>query len=448
MAGTERAFFNTRISTPVRLWTGIAAPIALVLAVWLVLAGELGGLRAGFTTIGTGTAPGVEAAARLSYDLSDLDGQVVTTLLVGDQTGFGQSRSSADAAYQQDLADANASLERIGAGIGAVPGGSGLFIQIENGLSSYEHYVDQALYIDSETHGRNPAQPPAAALATYQHAYNVLSDQDDGLLTLVTKLVGAEQGTIEAASVSKLDLSTQLITLAAVLLALVLMLLVFVQRGLRRHFKRRLNPSLILATLLTIAFGAGLIVQVSSARGDYTAQNSASSGAMVELWQVQADAAQMRAADGRYLLDVGAGEYGSGQTYGAGADDAQDFSQQEQTITGLDLLIYPDGVPDAVGQAYQGFTVDDDTLHAEAGASTAGKLAGPVAFELGQAHTDFENYIGSLRSALTENESAFSAAMAAGRTALGPWQWLPAAWAPVIALLVLSGFAPRLREYR
>lgn len=423
-------------------------PIALVLVAWLIMAGELGGLRAGFTTIGTGTAPGVEASARLGYDLSDLDGQVVTMLLVGDQTGLGETGTSAYAAYRQDLADANVCLERIGAGIGAVPGGSDLFVRIENGLSAYEHEVDDAMYVDSQAHGGNPAQPPVEALATYQHATNELTDTDTGVLTLATKLIGAEQGTIEAASVSKVDLSTQLITVAAVLLALVLFMLVFVQRGLRRLFKRRLNLSLILATALTIAFGAGLIVQVSSARDDYTAQNAASSGAMVELWQVQADAAQMRAADGRFLLDLGAGEYQAGRTYGAAADDEQVFGQQQQTIAGLDLLIFPAGSPASVEQDYEDFAADDQRLRALADAGAPGKLGSTVAFELGDAHTDFENYIGALRGALADNESAFSAAMVSGRTALGPWQWLPALWAPVIALLVLSGFAPRLREYR
>ncbi|WP_034267377.1 hypothetical protein [Actinospica robiniae] len=447
MAGKKRVF-DTRISTPVRLWTGIAVPIALVLVAWLVLAGELGGLRAGFTTIGAGTAPGVEASARLSYDLSDLDNEVVTMLLVGDQSGLGENRATAYGAYQHDIEDANTNLALIGSGIDAVPDGSKLLIQIENGLSAYEHAVDDAMYVDSLAHGRNPAQPSAEALGTYQHAVDLLSEQNSGVLALATQLIGAEQGTIEAASVSKLGLSTQLITVAAVLLALVLLMLVFVQRELGRRFMRRFNPSLLLATLLTIGFGVGLIVQVQSARGDYTAQNAASSGAMVELWQVQADAAQMRAADGRFLLDVGAGHYGSGQTVGAASDDAQDLEQQEQTIFGLDELIFSSGTPTSIDQAYQDFVGDDSTLRTEAGESKADKLAIPVSFELGDAQADFEKYITALRGALADNESAFNAAMASGRTALGPWQWLPAVWAPVIALLVLSGFAPRLREYR
>ena len=423
-------------------------PIALVLVAWLILAGELGGLRAGFTTIGAGTAPGVEASAKLSYDLSDLDDEVVNMLLVGDQSGLGENRANAYGDYQNDIADANKNLAQIGSGIDAVPNGSSLFIKIENALSGYEHAVDDAMYVDALAHDRNPAQPSAQALATYQHAVDLLSDQDNGVLALATQLIGAEQGTIEAASVSKLDLSTQLITVASVLLALVLLMLLFVQRELRRRFMRRFNPSLILATLLTIGFGIGLIVQVDSARGDYTAQNAASSGAVVELWQVQADAAQMRAADGRYLLDAGAGEYVSGQTVGAASSDAQDFGRQEQTILSLEELIFPTGTPASLDQAYADFVGDDSTLRTEVGVTAADKLATPVAFELGDAHADFEKYISVLQGALTDNESAFKAAMASGRTALGPWQWLPAAWAPVIALLVLSGFAPRLREYR
>lgn len=426
-------------------------PIVLVLVAWLLLAGELGGLRTGFTSIGTGTGPGVEASARLSYDLADLDGQVADMLLVGDQTSMSETRQTAYAAYQKDLKDANASLERIGSGIDAVSGGPALFIQIENGLADYEHDVDDALYVDSQVHGRNPAQPPGSALAMYEHADNVMYEEQNGILAYAGQLIGAEQGTIRAASQSRLDLATRLISLGSVLLALVLFVLVFVQRELRRRFKRRVNLSLLLATLLTAVFTAGLIVQVSAAHDDYVQQNFAATGPMVELWQVQADVAQMNAADGHWLLDLGTGDYTAGQTEGAAATDEGGFKAQEQTVEDLDAEIFAtDGsaAPADVQQTYEAFVADDATARASAGQTTADKLGAPVAFELGQAHTDYENYIAALRGALTDRESAFSAAMVSGRTALDAWQWLPAVWAPVIALLVLSGFAARLREYR
>lgn len=449
MAGTGLVS-NVRLSTPVRLWIGIVLPIVLVLAAWLLLAGELGGLRAGFTTIGTGTGPGVEASARLSYDLADLDGQVTDMLLVGDRTGLGETRATAYAAYQQDLKDANANLEQIGSGIGAVSGGPKLFIEIENGLSDYEHDVDDALYIDSQVHGRHPAQPSGSALATYGHADNVMYESDTGILTLANQLIGAEQGAIGAASLSDLDLATRLISLGAVLLALVLFVLVFVQRQLRRRFKRRFAPSLLLATLLTAVFAAGFIVQVSSAHDDYVTQNSAVTGPMVELWQVQADAARMKASDGHWLLNLGAGEDVGGLAGGAAADDEQGFKAQEQTIEYLDTEIFPSGDPAGTGvqEIYTVFVEDDAALRTSVSQAPAEELDTPVAFELGPAHTDYENYIDTLRGALTDKESAFSAAMVSGRTALDAWQWLPAVWAPVTALLVLSGFAPRLREYR
>jgi hypothetical protein len=449
VAGTGRVF-STRISTPARLWTGIVAPIVLVLVAWLVLSGELSGLRAGFGAIGTGTGPGVEASARLAYDLADVDDQVSNMLLVGDQAGLGETRAAAYTAYQQDLLDANASLERIGSGIAAVPGGPQLFIEIENGLSDYRQDVDEALYIDSQVHGRDPAQPPSSALATYGHADNVMYQSGTGILARANQLVSAEQATIAAASLSDLDLATRLISLGIVLPALVLLVLVFVQRGLRRHFKRRANPALFVATVLTAAFTIGLGVQVHAAHDDYVTQNSAATGPVIELWQVQADAARMRTADAHWLLDLGAGEYGSGQTYGAAASDEEGFKAQEQSIQDLHLEIFPDGDPAGAGvqKAYAAFVADDTTLRTLAGQTSIGELGRPVGFDLGVARTDFENYIAASRGALAGKESAFSAALVSGRTALDAWQWLPAVWAPLIALLVLSGFGPRLREYR
>src|SRR6185437_2538421 len=136
---------------------------------------------------------------------------------------------------------------------------------------------------------------------------------------------------------------------------------------------------------------------------------------------------------------------------GAAATDEGGFKAQEQTVEDLDAEIFAtddSAAPADVQQTYEAFVADDATARASAGQTTADKLGAPVAFELGQAHTDYENYIAALRGALTDKESAFSAAMVSGRTALDAWQWLPAVWAPVIALLVLSGFAARLREYR
>jgi hypothetical protein len=474
----------------------MALPIVCALAAWLVMAGDFGSLSSGFGTIGTQAGPNVEASARLYYDLADLDGQVANMLLVGDADNLGETSASAYAAYQADLADANVSLEQIGSGVDAIPNGPTDFVSIENDLSQYQHDVADAMYIDGQAHGRNPAQPPAAALADYQQASALMHQNGTGVLALSLSLVDADHGTVDAAYGSALGGIGQLRIWGIVVLALALLALCYIQRRLALHFKRRVNPALALATLLTFVLGVSMVLRLNTVHQDYVTQKSAAFDSVIALWQEKAESAEMNAAESRWLLDLGTSGYATGDADTA-ASEEQDFYNQEQAILGvaadppvetdsssqavylstlaatlgnfgldgseslgaentgelydeLENVTFAGEDEDAVAtlQTYAVYIKDDSILRAEADGSAADGLATAVAFDTGQSNADFEKYIGALEETLNVNASAFVSATADGQGALGPWQWLPAVWAALVAVLVLLGFAPRLREYR
>jgi hypothetical protein len=260
------------LSTPARMMTWMALPIVCILACWGVLAGDLGGLRDGFQTIGAQSGPNVEASGHLYYDLADMDGQVANILLIGDKTGLSETRDQAFKAYQSDQADADDQLELIGSGIDAIQGGASAYIAIENGLSRYALDVDQAMYIDGQLHGQQPAVPPAVALAEYQQATALMHAPGTGVLPEAHALLVADQNTVDATAGSSFGTIGQLRIWGVVLILLVLLVLLAVQRNLARTFKRRVNPLLALGTILTLIFGVLLLSALGSAHDSYVVQ--------------------------------------------------------------------------------------------------------------------------------------------------------------------------------
>ena len=488
MAGNETGMRKPRLRSTTVLLLWMAALAACVLALWAVPAAKVGTVRGGFGAIGSGSGPGATAAAHLCDDLADMDGRAATMLLIGDGTTLPQTRAGADQAYAGDLADADRQLELLGSGIGAIPGGAGSFVAVENQLNQYSQDIAQALYVDDQVHGQAPAAPPAQALARYQDGSALMNRSGTGLLADGRNLLAEAQGSVQArydgafATIGQLRLWTILLTV------LVVLALLAVQAGLSRRFKRRINPPLALATVGAVIFGVLLTSALDSAHSDYVRQKADAYDSIIALWQSRTAAAEMNASQSRYLLDAGgtglaaqngvpveqaAFDAAAQQTVaetGAADDlyrtdvDAQSTRLQNEAGEGSRLT--PDDVEDgylgrelanltfpgeenaavAAFQAYDRF-IDDDANYRDL-IARSGPHVDAAQYATAVVDRDYATYLADLDGAIAINQQQFAAAADHGGRGLGPWLWMPAGWALATAGLVLLGFLPRLREYR
>lgn len=474
----------------------MALPAVCVLALWAVLAANLGAVRAGFGAIGTGSGPNVEACGRLYYDLADMDGRAADLLLIGDGSTPTESRATESAALRQDQADANTQLEIVGSGIDGIPQGAAEFVALENGLSQYSQDISQALYIDGRDHGQIAGQPPAAALAAYQAGTAVLHRAKTGVLAEAEALLKGDQSTLDAKYSGVLGTIGQLRLWGISLTLLVIAALIGVQGRLRHAFKRRINPLMMLATLLTAVFGVLLWSGLDTAQDTYAEQKSQALDSVIALWQDQAVSADMNASESRWLLDIaGTASNSTADQIASTAEQAQFYADAEQVAAeahevsdwqyGVDLQqaaksLYdaPNGPAgsftggylgtemanitfvgeqqdaDAAFKAYAQYIADDEKFRGLAdapgstGAPGAPAVAAAAAFDTGQVEHDFTGYLTAVNDAFSINQYAFTQATAHGTAALRIWLPLPAIWALLTLAAIALGFAPRLHEYR
>jgi hypothetical protein len=469
----------------------MAVLIAGIAALAAVPAANIGAVRDGFGVIGDQAGPGVVAATHLYDDLADMDGQAATMLVLGDGTGFAETRSGAYQAYEKDQADANRQLESLGSGIDAIPGGPAAYIAVENGLSQYSQQVAQAIYIDGQAHGQPPAMPPADALARYQAATGLMHRADTGVLAEAQALIAGGQSTVDAAYYGAFGTIGQLRIWGIALTVLVVVALLVVQRKLGRRFKRRVNPPLLLATVLSLIFGVLMFSALDATHSSYVTQKTDAFDSVVALWQGRAVAADMSAAEARWLLDrmssttasqVGAdteeslfdteeaqvlarpGVLESGYAYNQDLDAAvrSFMSQINEPGVPTPILPFTKGylgaelgnvtfpaeqlAANAALQAYDAVIDDDAEFRGVVGTSADASTA--VRYLTGTFDRDFATFSTDLDATNVIDEQQFTVATAHGGAGLGPWLWMPEGWALLTAALVLLGFLPRLREYR
>jgi hypothetical protein len=485
----ERTAVRPRLTTTIRILIWASLLVAGVLALCAVPAANIGALRDGFGDIATRSGPGVVAAAHLYDDLADMDGRVATMLVVGD--GAGQTWDDAYKAYQNDQTDAAQRLELLGTRIDAIPGGPAAYIGVENGLNLYVQEIAQAMYVDDQAHDQAAAAPPADALSRFQEADELMHRAGTGVLAEAQALVDDGRSTVDAAYYGAFGTIGQLRIWGILLTVFLVLALLVVQRELVWTFKRRVNPPLALATVLTIIFGVLLFSALDAAHADYVTQKADAFDSVVVLWQDRAVAADMNASESRWLLDNQSGtpasrvaETGEQSLFNGeeqftasepgdtehGAQYAADLDRWTKTLqsepngaaaagpatgftdgylaTELANITFPGEQTAAVAavRAYDVYIDDDGKYRYLVNGGTP--AADAADYLNGQFAKDFAAYTAAIDSTAKIDQRQFAEAAEHGGDGLGPWLWMPAGWAVLTVALIVSGFLPRLREYR
>jgi hypothetical protein len=432
---------NLKPSTPGRLLAWIAVPVLGVLACGLLLATSVGGVRGGLGQIGTQQEPQVVAASRLAFDLESMDGHVADILLIGNAAGLGESQSDAYQKFENYQSDADTQLELLGSGINAIPYGPATYVSIENQLSQYTQYAAYAMYIDVQAHGQKAGQPPAAALQAYDHAATLMNESGSGILAQAQVLYTAEQ-LAESAPINAGSGTIWHLQLACgLLLAFIVIRLLIAQRRLSRAFRRTVNPLLALTTVGALIFGVLLFSALGDAKSAYGAQDLTGPGSVATLWQARATAADMHAAESRWLLQAG---NPTAQRATATAAEQQTFATGQKWITSVPILS-GDVMPEL--NTY----LDDDAQLTNSllnGGTSDARLLAAVGYDTGPSDAAYAKFDAGLTQIIGVDQQAFAAATVKGENGLVTWLWLPWLWMLATIALIVFGFAPRLREYR
>ena len=431
---------DLRPGTPGRLLGWIAVPVLGVLACGLLLAVSIGGLRGDLGLVGAREEPQVVASSRLAFDLESMDGHVADLLLIGDASGLSENRADAYQRFESDQSDADTQLELLGSGIDTIPDGPATYVSIENQLSQYTQYVSYAMYIDDQTHGQPVGQPPAAALQAYEHGSTLMNAATTGILAQAQYLYTAEQLAESAPVDSGSGTIGHLQVACGVLLALLVLRLLWTQRKLSRAFRRTMSPLLALTTVVAVIFGVLLFSALDGARTAYAAQDLSGSNSVATLWQARATAADMHAAESRWVLQAGS----------SAAQRSSAMNAEQQTFTAGQTWIT--AIPDVhtLSGPLNSYLATDRTLGSlvPGAGTTAAYLRGLVDYDTGPAAAAYADFDAGLGRLIAADQQAFAAATAKGQSGLVTWLWLPWLWMAVTIGLIVFAFAPRLREYR
>ena len=461
-----------RWSTPVRIRAGAAAAMALACCLAALAAVLLGQLRGDFQAIGQRDATEADAATGLYFALNDMDAQVANVLLVGGDTALAGNRTQDLAIYASDRTTADTDLQQATISEAGNPAAEQALKLVLDRVGQYEALAADALFTSQQSRSA-AGSASAAAIAYYQQATSLMQASilpAVGSLTTVStaKLDAAYHGGQTASGTGTAGVLILGILLAAALIAL--------QVHFAARFRRLVNPALVAATVLTLAFAAVTISRFSAESDQLTLAKQDAFGSIQALTLARAVSYDANADESRYLVDPGrATQYqqsflaksqrvvnvGNVGILGYDAALAADIAAYQRDNSDVRFggylgaefrnITFPGERQAAVATllAFQRYERDDRTLRALA----AKNLAAAVGYDIGTAPTQsdgaFNSYDAALSSVITINDRAFTAAVASGEAGAAGWDvGLPALGVLLVAALTIGGVRPRLAEYR
>ncbi|GAA1018784.1 hypothetical protein Aple_026100 [Acrocarpospora pleiomorpha] len=447
-------------TVPGRIRAGAGVAVLAVGLLSALMAVGLGHAEDGLRSIGHTAGPQVVATADLYFALSDMDTQVATVLLAGDESGTG--RQAALDRYDQRRAQAGSAVLQAADLARGDATGQMTVRAVLDGLGRYERLAARALLLDEQAR-HAPGPPSRPALDVYRQATDLMR------LDLLPKAYNLtlDSGTIVRHAYA--DESSAVLAgrfWVALGGALVVAVLVVLQVFLARRFRRVINPALLAATVVVgVLTVAGVLVLQRASDELRTAKEDGFDSVLV-LSRARAIGNSLHGDESRYLLDPQRADTyeqvyldksqsvlyvpgGNLDKYYAAVDLSVAAFPGKADFLGFygseaDRVTLP-GQREALAKVlthYQQFQQGDRQMRQFA---TTGKDRDAVRAATG---TSFGAYDGALVELTALHRQAFDAAVAAGDRALDGWNLLLPGAALAAALLILVGVRPRLAEYR
>lgn len=471
---------RTRSTTRrVQVLAGTAIVALIALCVTSVVA--LTQARDGIQVMGYTTGPQVVETANLYYALSDMDAQVANVLVIGDEHELGDGREAALETYEQRREEANEALVEVAQLTEDDPSEQQTVEELLDGLAAYDELRAEAILL-SEQADHPPGDLPEGVREVYDEAADIMR---------VELLPNAYDLTLERGSLVQTTYAEKYAwviggAIAAAVVGLVAVLaLIRLQVYLRRRFRRSVSPVLVVATLGTVAFMAGItafllvearhlqtakedgfdsVLALASARADATVNHADQSRYLIapeEATQYE----EMFLENSQSILDVSTGTGNENQ----GPDDLDEYRELvadsvldaeegtlDQPLGGLLGEEFEDSELEGhdtailtVLQNYNGFQVSDETTRAMAErGNTRGAIQFLVSSSGGEGTYAFNQFDTAI-SELTElHQETFDDAIAAGERGLTTVTVAVPALTILLAGFVIAAARPRLAEYR
>ncbi|WP_405138608.1 hypothetical protein [Nocardia sp. NBC_01388] len=464
---SARRLLPARADTPGWIrWLAVLA-VLLTAGAALVIATGASSTRHGIDVIGHRTAPTVAATEDLYFALADMDAQLANVLLAGDDSALTRVRDTALAGMEQRRTQVDADLQQAM----TIATNDDAAAQIRELLDLFGRYQGQAadtLQLTNLDHGA-AGKPSARTLDAYRAATGMVPD----LMARAQKLADTNSGVLESAYSDSEHTTTVARLRIAVLGILVLGTLLGLQVLLRVTLRRRINPALVLTTVLAAALVIGGFTANSTAAQQLTTAKKDAFDSLLALRQARALSYDANADESRFLLDPErAGAYQdafyrkSQRLAGVAANTLDDYvpaldKALSTNGAGLETALAADsflgkelrnitfsGERTAAQNtltAYQSYQHDDRALRAQ----DRTDLRAAISLDTGPSNDHFAAYDQALVATIDINQRAFDSAIADSESALAGWNnWLPLGGAVLISLLVLVGVRPRLAEFR
>jgi hypothetical protein len=311
---------RTRFTTPLRLRLWTASAVTGALAVLLIAGLGMARLQDEVRVIGSDAARRAATASDLYFALSDLDAQVARLVLIDRADALSSSGLDALRAYQRrgaqitaDVSDALASAGTDDAGTGnagtddaGTDDARDALRRLTDQLAEYRRLAWQAITVEGEQPARPAGAPPAAALGYYAHATTVMRFE---LLPTAKLLRDSSQARLAGAYHTEERTAVWSVVLLLVSGTALVVLLGLLQRRLARHYRRLVNPALLLATLATaLLVGTATVIFLDETHRLRSAQTDAFAPYLA-LTQAQAVSYDAAADTTRYLLTGNLGYY-------------------------------------------------------------------------------------------------------------------------------------------
>jgi hypothetical protein len=405
---------------------GAAAVAALLVALLAAVTVGVHEARDDLHTFGRETAPQAATAADLYYALADMDAQVANVLLIGHDEQVGNKQSA--------LRQLRRDREAVSAGVQALVDrglkgeGREIVAQLLADLAAYDALTGQARLADDQVPERPVGRPPALAGNFYLSA-TALMHQD--MLPAAERIGALAQSGLSASTRDGGDTADRFAVAVGVLGAAAVVVLVLLQVGLARWFRRVVNPALAAVTL-AVAVLTGLATSTLLDHGERMRDAKADAfDPYTALARTRAVASDANADESRYLiLPERAGFYRA------------QFAAKSESLTTAS------GKP-GLAARLAAFRHDDARL-VEATARGDREVAVGMATNVGRGNLAFEffDYQSMLDAEARDHHADFTRRIGAAEDALSGWQMVPPILLGAGVLLVFIGVRPRLREYR
>jgi hypothetical protein len=437
--------------TPTRLRLWMAVGMVAAAAVLGVTSVVMSRVQDQVRTIGDDAAPRAAIASDLYFALSDMDAQVARLVLVGNAEAQAGNRIDALTTYGRRSRQIDADLERMLTATTTAQDRR-VITEVLGDLAVYRQWTWQALAIVWQAPPGPSSTPPPTALGYYSQATNVVHHD---LLPGAERLRDASQANLERAYSDQRTTGLWGAVAVVALGGALVVLLVVLQVWLVRRFRRRVNPALLVGTLVTL----GLVVSataVLAVEGDrLTAAQQDSFGPYLALSKAQAISYDAAADTSRYLLSERLPSYRQEFTHKSDClvNGGSCGTNGDQTAGGLATLAAGPDVDPAYAQQvadrWEGYRRTHDRVVALADAGrTAEAIDALTGISRGDAAFDFYYYDTAVSQIAADRRQASDAAFVNARGLLTGWAVVPVVAMGVVLLLVPLGLRSRLSEYR